>query len=88
MNCIGFDAQGNKLQLGDICEFKFKNKDLEGIIIYDESSYAFAFEMKDDNFPMLLMKNANFDSIKKIINVTETKLDDEYEFYRRIYNTI
>lgn len=86
MNNIGIDRKGNELQIGDICTFKLKNEKYEGMIVYDEESYAFAFEMKNDSFPMLLMYKADFESIEKIINVMSTKLNDEYEFYRKIYN--
>ena len=86
MNYIGKDKDNKKLQVGDICNFKIDNKDYEGIIIYDEESYAFAFEMQSDCFPMVLMSKADFGSISKIINVSETKINDKYEFYRTIYN--
>lgn len=86
MDNIGIDGNGNKLQLGDICIFKLKNEKYEGMIVYDEESYAFAFEMKNDSFPMLLMYKADFESIERIMNVTETKLNDKYEFYRSVYN--
>lgn len=58
------------------------------MIVYNDSTYAFVFEMKDDNFPMILMKNADLFSIKRILNVTETKIGDEYEFYRRVHNNL
>lgn len=86
MNNIGFDKNGNALQMGDICSFKLKKEKYEGMIVYDEVSYAFAFEMNNDSFPMLLMYKADFGSIEKIINVMSTKLNDKYEFYRKIYN--
>lgn len=86
MNNIGFDKNGNALQMGDICSFKLKKEKHEGMIVYDEESYAFAFEMKDNNFPMLLMCKADFGSIEKIINVMSTKVNDKYDFYREIYN--
>lgn len=86
MNYIGRDKNGNKLQIGDICIFKLKNELYEGMIVYDEESYAFAFEMKNDSFPILLMYKADFESIERIINVMETNVNDEYEFYRKIYN--
>lgn len=87
MNYIGIDIHGNKLQVGDICTFKFKNEKYEGIIMYDEESYAFAFEMKNDSFPRLLMYKADFESIERIINVMSTQLyDEKYEFYRKCYN--
>lgn len=86
MNYIGRDKDNKKLQIGDICNFKLDNKDYEGMIIYDEESFAFAFEMKDDSFPEILMSKIDYSSISKIINVNSTKLNDKYGFYRKIYN--
>lgn len=80
---VGYDSKGNKLNVWDICKFKINKNKYEGIIVYDEDTYSYAFEMKDDNFPIILMKNCN--DIEKIISVTSTKIDDEYEFYRNLY---
>lgn len=52
---IGWDKKGKSLNIGDICKFNveinFKQKELERMIIYDEETFSYAFEMKDDNFP-------------------------------------
>ena len=85
---IGYDKKGKLLNIGDICKFEvevnFRKKECEGIIIYDEETFSYAFEMKDDNFPIVLMNKVYMNSIKKIINVMET-MDREYEFYKKIY---
>jgi hypothetical protein len=90
MFVIGKDKNGNALNLGDICKFKLETgleeKEYEGMIVYDEESFAFSFEMRDDNFPIVLMYKACLNSIERIINVWSTKTDDEYGFYREIYN--
>jgi hypothetical protein len=88
--CVGKDKNGYELNFGDICKFKLITngieKEYEGMIVYDEESFAYIFEMKDDNFPAVLMYKARINSIEKIINVMATKMNDEYGFYREIYN--
>ena len=83
---VGNDKNGYELAFGDICKFKLEvdleEREYEGMIVYDEESFAYAFEMKDDNFPIVLMSKACLNSIEKIINVMATRLNDEYGFYR------
>ena len=85
---IGNDKNGMELEIGDICKFELKigteQKEYEGMIIYDEDTFSYAFEMKDDNFPIILMQKAYLFTINKIINVTCT-VNEEYEFYRKVY---
>lgn len=83
---IGFDKNNNKLEHGDICKFKIKDKKYEGIIGYSEEDFAYTFEMKDNNFPSVLMNKVDFGSIEKIIGIYSTKLEDEYSFYRELWN--
>lgn len=54
---IGTDRYGHKLHCGDICKFEIKLqrhkcedkvKKMKGMIVYDEDSYAYAFETLDD----------------------------------------
>lgn len=85
MNYIGFDKNNEKLQMGDICIFTIGRGRYEGIIIYDEESFSFAFEMEDETFPMILMSAVERGSIEKICNVMSTKLGDRFEFYRELY---
>lgn len=85
MEYIGYDNQQEKLKIGDICSFKINKINYEGIITYDESEFAFIFEMEDDKFPCVFMCKADLGSIKKIINVYSTKINDEYEFYRKLF---
>lgn len=85
MDYIGYDNNNNKLEIGDICSFKIDKIQYEGMIEYDESEFAFIFNMKDDNFPCVLMHKADLGSIKRIINVFSTKNGDEYEFYRNLF---
>jgi hypothetical protein len=54
--------------------------------MYDEDVFAYVFEMKDDKFPSVYMLKADLDSIEKIINIYSTNMNDEYGFYREIYN--
>jgi len=80
---IGTDNKQQKLQIGDICKFTIDNAEHEGIIIYDEDTFAYCFEMLTDNFPLVLMKVADLGSIEKIINVWSTSVnDDKYNKYR------
>ena len=77
---IGKDNTGKELQCGDICDFEvrlqrrnnLKNDEPEimrGMIVYDEDSYAFAFETLDDFAPLLCMYTAEYGSIKKVYDV-------------------
>lgn len=85
MDYVGFDKNGAKLNIGDICSFNIDKEKYEGIIMYDEDVYAFVFEMKDDKFPAVYMLKADLDSIEKIINVYSTVRGDKYEFYRELF---
>ena len=85
---IGNDKNGKALNIGDICKFELKigteQKEYEGIVVYDEETFSYAFEMKDDNFPTILMQKACISSIDKITGVMGTT-EKEYEFYRKIF---
>ena len=84
---IGYDNKNQKLDCGDICKFTIDNKEYEGMIIYDEESFAYALEMKDDKFPIVLICKTDFNSIEKIISIWSTQNDkDRYEFYRELVN--
>ena len=74
---VGTDKYGHKIECGDICKFKIKLQrpkkeakieELKGMVIYDEDSYAFAFETLDDYAPLLLMYCAELHSIEKIFS--------------------
>jgi hypothetical protein len=55
------------------------------MIIYEEDYFAYAFEMLDDNFPVVLMSKADLGSIEKIINVLSTNINDPtYAEYRKL----
>lgn len=85
MEYVGLDKNDTKLQLGDICVFTIDNVKYEGMVMYDESEFAFVFEMRDDKFPSVLMRKADLGSIEKIISVYSTYRGDEYEFYREVF---
>lgn len=82
---LGHDSKGNELKVGDICRFNLIGSDstLEGMIVYDEEYFAYAFEMPDDRFPLINMYNCR--NIEKIISVLSTKKDDSFQFYRDIF---
>jgi len=86
MNHVGYGKKNVKLQIGDICIFTIDKVKYEGMIMYDEDVFAYVFEMKNDKFPSVYMLKTDLGSIEKIINVYSTKMDDEYGFYREIYN--
>ena len=91
MNYIGYDGEENKLQVGDICTFKIAGEsfDREGIIIYDDAEYAYCFEMQDGSFPVVLMNKTKLGTIKKIVSVWETKVNDErFKWYQEITNSV
>jgi hypothetical protein len=82
---VGYDKNGQILDLGDICNFKIDNVNYEGMITYDEMEFAYTFEMEDDSFPSVFMKKADLGSIEKITNVWLTQPDkDNFDFYREI----
>lgn len=86
---IGMDMYGAKLECGDICNFTMNVggdvKTAKGMIVYDESTYSFAFEMLDDNFPIILMSHT--EGIKKIFNARYLdKCVPDAEKWVAIYN--
>lgn len=88
MNYIGFDNKGNKLQIGDICRFKLDKVDMEGIISYDDTEFAYTFDINSEIYQRLVsiyMHRVDVGSIEKIINVYSTKNGDEFEFYRKLF---
>jgi hypothetical protein len=86
MSYVGYGKNNVKLDIGDICTFTINKVKYEGMIMYDEDVFAYVFEMKDDKFPSVYMLKADLDSIEKIINIYSTNMNDEYGFYREIYN--
>lgn len=76
---IGTDTNGHKLQCGDICSFEVKlgrtkeneTEELKGMIVYDEDSFAYAFETLDDYAPTLCMYCAEYGTIKKLYEAND-----------------
>jgi len=80
---VGRDKHGKELRCGDICTFTIKVessgfnrkkdivplKSMLGVIVYDQDSYAFAFETLDDNAPMLLMHVVEYGSIEYVVSI-------------------
>ena len=95
---IGKDNKGNILQCGDICLFEIKLQRpntseakverMIGMIVYDEDSFAYAFETLDDFAPMLLMYCAELGSVEKIYDIEEVKRIPivNYNKWIEIYN--
>ena len=85
---LGYDNKHQELNIGDICKFKIGTIEYEGMVVYDDSEFAYVFEMKEDNFPCVFMNKANLGSIEKIINVWSIKPNkDDYGFYRELVNS-
>lgn len=91
---IGTDSYGHKLQCGDICSFKIRNREdevseLKGMIVYDEDSYAFAFETLDDYAPILCMCCAEFRTVKKLFEANEDNFNNipDGNRWKEIYNS-
>lgn len=95
---IGTDKHGNKLQCGDICKFEIKLQrtkrdeeieELRGMIVYDESSYAYAFETLDDYAPILCMYCAEYGTIEKLFEANAVNFDNipDGDKWREIYNS-
>lgn len=92
---IGKDNYGHKLQCGDICSFKTlvcrdtepKWEYMKGIILYDESSFSFAFITLDDFVPMILMSKV-FD-IEKLFeaNIDNFNNIPDGKMWKEIYNS-
>lgn len=86
MNYIGFDSNGEKLQVYDICRFTIGGEPHMGIIVYDEDVFSYIFEMDNEDLPAIMMSRTDLSSIEKIYNVLDTKIGDRYRFYRGIYD--
>lgn len=94
---IGTDRFGHKLQCGDICSFKVKlqrpNREVEveelkGMIVYDQDSYAYAFETLDDFIQILCMHCAEYRSIKKLFEANADNFNNipNGDKWKEIYN--
>lgn len=92
--CIGDDSFGHRLYPGDICvytvthpESKITNE-YKGMIFYEDSEYAFAFEQLQDDFPIVMMNAVNIHTIKKIIegNIIDENFPD-YIKWKEIYDS-
>lgn len=89
---IGTDSYGHKLQCGDICEFKIKERneeirEIKGMIVYDEDSYAYAFETLDEYAPILCMCCV-YGDVRKLFEANEdnfNNIPDGYK-WKEIYN--
>ena len=81
---VGKDRYGHKLYCGDVCKFKInlqrKNGTealtMKGMIIYDEDSYAYAFETLDDNAPLLCMYCAEYGTIEKLFEANSDNFNN------------
>ena len=94
MNYIGYDKNGEKLQLGDICKYTITNSDTKetneyrGMIVYDDSEFAFMFEQPNDDFPLVFMNLVNVGTIERLTNIFSlTKDFPEYEKWVEIYKS-
>lgn len=74
---IGYDKNGEELDLLDLCSFTIDNKEYEGIIKYNENDYAYGFEMLDDRFPYVIMYRVDFGSIKRLYNLQQIRDSEE-----------
>ena len=94
---VGKDVYGHDLKCGDICSFDIElerpkcGKNIEkmmGMIIYDEDSYAFAFETLDNYAPLLLMYCAELRSIEKLFSASLDNFDNipHGSDWKEIYN--
>ena len=95
---IGTDRYGHKLQCGDICSFEIKLQrpkreeeieELKGMIVYDEDSYAYAFETLDDYAPILCMYCAEYGSVKKLFEANADNFNNipDGDKWKEIYNS-
>ena len=95
---IGHDKHGHPLKCGDICSFIVTLQDdkdsingteytLKGMIIYDEDSYAYAFETLFSKAPLLLMYTAEYRTIEKLFDSNETNFEfiPDGDKWREIY---
>lgn len=81
---VGNDKYGHRLECGDICSFDVRLQrpnssesveNIRGMIIYDEDSFAFAFETLDDFAPILLMSCAELHSIERLFEANKTNFE-------------
>lgn len=74
---VGIDKHGKELRCGDICNFQLRVtgrrkdviKNMKGVIVYDEDSYAFAFATLDESAPILLMHAVEYGSIEYEVSI-------------------
>lgn len=75
----GKDRFGKNIYCGDVCLFEVKIekeiKKMKGMVVYDESSYAFAFETLDNYAPILLMKCAEYRTIEKLFEANQSNFE-------------
>lgn len=94
---IGTDRYGHKLHCVDICKFEIKLqrhkcedkvKKMKGMIVYDEDSYAYAFETLDDFAPILCMYCAEYRTVEKLFeaNIDNFNNIPDGDKWREIYN--
>lgn len=94
---IGTDRYGHRLQCGDICKFKInlrrpredeKIEELYGMIVYDESSYAYAFETLDDYAPILCMYCVEYGTIEKLFEANADNFNNipDGNKWKEMYN--
>lgn len=94
---IGTDRYGHKLHCGDICKFEIrlqrpkceeKVEEMKGMIVYDEGSYAYAFETLDDFSPILCMYCAEYRTVEKLFeaNIDNFNNIPDGEKWKKIYN--
>ncbi len=94
---IGKDRHGHKLHCGDICSFKIKLKrskqeeeieELKGMIVYDEDSFAYAFETLDDDAPLLCMYGVEYRTVEKLFEANADNFNNipDGDKWKEIYN--
>lgn len=96
---IGKDKYGHHLHCGDICNFKVQLQrpkckpsveEIQGMIVYDESSYAYAFITLDDYAPILCMYCIeDYHSIEKIFEANSDNFKNmpNGEQWKELYNS-
>lgn len=94
---VGKDKNGYDLKCGDLCNFKVNLhrpgyegviETMKGMIVYDEDSYAFAFETLDSFARILLIHRVEEDSIEKMFeaSVDNFKTIPNGKSWKSIYN--
>lgn len=63
---IGHDTNCFEIKEGMTCSFTLNGEYYIGVVTYEESEYAYCFEMEDDRFPSLYMHRADPGSIRII----------------------